>query len=110
MSTRTHHGGRRTNEISTVWTDGVAGQRNWIRNVGHGGMDWFAGCGIARFARTCDRSRLQFFRYRMGLRRRTQRRAAWQGAARERRKEIVCGDEGAAKESAVAVKAGVHAG
>src|SRR5688500_15240552 len=92
-------------EIQDIRTIGLAGLGSRLRDVGYGRMDGKRRYGVARVARPSHRARLQLLRYRVGLRRRTQRASAGRNASQTLRPSPVRGDENPAEESTLAGEA-----
>src|SRR6476660_10144399 len=69
--------------IQTIWTNRLAGKRDWLRHVGHGWLVWLRRSRVASVSADGGRPWLHFFRHRLRLWRGSQCKTSWPNLTRE---------------------------
>src|ERR1700736_1843750 len=89
-------------EIPQAGPNRFRGERRRLRTLGHERLDWFRQHGITRITAIVRRPGLQFLRYRLGLRRRKERRPARRNLESQLEQAALCRFKNPAWKSAVA--------
>src|ERR1700693_5246868 len=101
---------RTFNELPAIWTYVLECQRDWLRHVGHGGLDGIGGSRVAGGIATRGGFGVQFFCYRVGLWGWTQRDLAGENYPRKPTQDALRCNKDSAQKSPMAEPARIFCG